>query len=286
MKNKKVNIQKTEKAKYKKIKKIIKWIIIGFFLVFCVLGFDVRLKIVRYSVKNDKLKEPICVAFIADLHSCGYGDKQETLLAAIDKENPDLILLGGDIFDDNLSQYNAWELIKGIASKYPCYYVTGNHEWRTKDVVNIKNTMREYGVTVLEGDVVTYEKNGESIKICGVDDANIGNIKFETQLNKCQNDITEEDITILLTHRPELIDTYLAYDFDYILAGHAHGGQWRIPGIINGLFVPAQGFLPEYTGGIYEFPTAKMIISRGLARESSLIPRFYNRPELVIINFE
>jgi len=46
----------------------------------------------------------------------------------------------------------------------------------------------------------------------------------------------------LLSHRPELIESYEKYGFDLILSGHAHGGQWRIPGVLNGLLAPNQGF--------------------------------------------
>ena len=89
---------------------------------------------------------------------------------------------------------------------------------------------------------------------------------------------------MLLTHRPELIDKYNEYNFDLILSGHAHGGQWRIPFILNGLIAPNQGLLPKYTGGLYKFGNNNMIVSRGLARESTIIPRLFNRPELVIID--
>lgn len=90
--------------------------------------------------------------------------------------------------------------------------------------------------------------------------------------------------TILLTHRPERLDVYCQYGFDLVLAGHAHGGQWRIPGIVNGLWAPNQRLFPAYAGGRYEQNGTTMIVSRGLARESTWLPRWYNRPELVIID--
>jgi hypothetical protein len=73
--------------------------------------------------------------------------------------------------------------------------------------------------------------------------------------------------TILLSHRPELIDIYLKYGFDLVLSGHAYGGQWRMPVVLNGLFAPDQGFLPKYAGDRYDFAGGMMIVSRGLARE-------------------
>lgn len=90
--------------------------------------------------------------------------------------------------------------------------------------------------------------------------------------------------TLLLAHRPEYIDHYLDYNFDLILSGHAHGGQWRLPGIINGLYAPNQGLFPKYAGGQYNINGTVFIVSRGLSRESTRIPRIFNRPELVIID--
>ena len=92
--------------------------------------------------------------------------------------------------------------------------------------------------------------------------------------------------TILLTHRPEQPELYTLLGFDLVLAGHAHGGQWRIPGVLNGLYAPDQGLFPRYAGGRYELDGTVMIVSRGLARESTRVPRFYNRPELVMIELK
>lgn len=88
----------------------------------------------------------------------------------------------------------------------------------------------------------------------------------------------------MLAHRPEYFPLYAKMGFDMALCGHAHGGQWRLPSLINGIYAPNQGFLPEYAGGIYHSAATTMIVSRGLARESTRIPRLFNRPELVIID--
>lgn len=250
------------------------------------IGLDPRLKVVHYTFEEERIEDSIRIAFLADLHSCNYGENQKNLLNAIDKENPDLILLGGDIFDEVMDNERAWQTIEGISEKYPCYYVTGNHEWRTSEVPEFKERLDESGVFVLEGDVHAFEKNEDMIYICGIDDPNVGSILLRYQLDYCNEHITEDHLSILLTHRPELMELYAEYDFDYIMAGHAHGGQWRIPGLINGLYVPAQGFFPKYAGGIYEEEDMTLVLSRGLSRESTRIPRFYNRPELVIVDLQ
>ncbi len=69
-----------------------------------------------------------------------------------------------------------------------------------------------------------------------------------------------------------------------MLCGHAHGGQWRLPPFLNGVYSPDEGWLPKYAGGKYDFPNGQMIVSRGLARESTRIPMIFNRPELVIVD--
>ena len=80
---------------------------------------------------------------------------------------------------------------------------------------------------------------------------------------------------------------YEKYDFDLILAGHAHAGQLRIPFINRGIFAPDQGFMAKYINGVYKLPNnCTMVVSRGLARESTPLPRFFNRPQIVVIDIE
>ncbi len=89
---------------------------------------------------------------------------------------------------------------------------------------------------------------------------------------------------MLLAHRPELAEKYAAAGaFDLVVAGHAHGGQVRIPGLVNGLLAPHQGWFPRYAGGLYTLDGMTMIVSRGLAREFTLLPRVFNRPEVVLV---
>ena len=73
-----------------------------------------------------------------------------------------------------------------------------------------------------------------------------------------------ETFSILLTHRPERVEDYAGRGFDLVLAGHAHGGQWRLPGLINGLIAPNQGLFPRYAGGRYALDgDTTMIVSGG-----------------------
>ena len=92
---------------------------------------------------------------------------------------------------------------------------------------------------------------------------------------------TEEDFTLLLSHRPELFDVYTEAGLDLILTGHAHGGQFRLP-FIGGLAAPNQGLFPKYDAGVFSENDTHMVVSRGIG--NSIIPlRFNNPPEIVVV---
>lgn len=268
-------------------------------VLLCLLlpGFVNPLRIVRYEVKAEGLSRPIRIALVTDLHACAYGRDQRKLLDAVEEQAPDLILLGGDIFDDKLPDEKAAVFLREISRKYPCFYVTGNHEYWSGEA-GFKEKMAELeacGVRRLSGEAVSVDADG-TVTLCGVDDPDAwGSSRgytehrdgsFREQLLQAAAQAEDGRFTILLTHRPEQLEVYALLGFELVLAGHAHGGQWRIPGVLNGLYAPDQGLFPPYAGGRYEREGTVMIVSRGLARESTRVPRFYNRPELVMIELK
>ncbi|MBQ4546706.1 MAG: metallophosphoesterase [Oscillospiraceae bacterium] len=256
-----------------------------------VLAIDSRLKTVHYEIENPKSEEPLRIALITDLHSCTYGGAdQSDLLEALRAQNPDVVLFGGDIFDSHgMPDENAVTALRKIGSEYSCYYVSGNHEVRHGKLDYYKEIVASCGVRVLDGQ---HTKMAVSMvsgtpDIYGFDDvSNYENLSH--QLSHIEETIGNyhfsESFNILIIHRPEEIEHYAKMGFDLVLSGHAHGGQWRIPGVLNGLYTPDQGLFPEYAGGLYEVGNTKMIVSRGLAKESNVVPRIFNRPELVIID--
>ena len=90
-----------------------------------------------------------------------------------------------------------------------------------------------------------------------------------------------EGPVLLLSHRPEYFPLYVQSGVQAVFAGHAHGGQIRLP-FIGGLVAPGQGAFPEYDAGVYREGNTSMVVSRGLG--NSLFPvRIFNPPDVVLI---
>ena len=269
---------------------IIITIIVAVALLLLILSaLDARLRVVPYTVSDARIITPVRLLLITDLHSCQYGENQQTLLDAIDSQNPDLILLGGDLFDIELPNDNTATVLSYIAERYPCCFVAGNHEYAREDTENLFRFLDKLQIPILHGDCETITVGSTKLNICGVSDPNAPIIdpdmpQIEEQLQAASEQKEAGAFTVLLAHRPDLISVYRNYGFDLILCGHAHGGQFRIPGILNGLFTPGEQWFPSYAGGAYQVENTTMIVSRGLARESSALPRIWNRPELVVID--
>lgn len=259
------------------------------------LGISDELKVQQYEIDTGGKVKNVRIAFLADLHSCTYGDSMNGLLSEVYKQEPDIVLLGGDIFDHLMPDKNAETVIAALSEKYPCFYVTGNHEFfgERNSFPAKMEILKKHGVRRLSGEYNTVSVNGCQINICGVDDP-IGvkytstiTESFEEQLENVSAAADNGNYTILLSHRPEKMELYAQYDFDLVLSGHAHGGQWRVPLLFNGLYAPDQGFFPKYAGGFYEENGTKMIVSRGLAtKEIRSVQRVYNKPEVVIVDLK
>ena len=223
-------------------------------------------------------------ALVTDLHSCFYGKNQKSLVKMLEKGKVDAVLLSGDIFDNKFKNTNSRIFLEQIAGKYPCYYVTGNHEIWSGREKEFKEYLAGIGVTVLEGNYVSAEINGQTYDICGVDDPTyMSDEEWIAQLDGAASG--SGDYKILLSHRPERVGYYDDYDFDFVVCGHAHGGQWRIPFTGYGAIAPDQGRWPKFVDGLYTLDNGtNMIVSRGLCRERMPYPRFFNHPEIVMID--
>ena len=273
-----------------RVKKTLKWLLpaaaAAGLAAFFLGGLDNELTVRRYTVESGKVAVPVRLAVLSDLHACDYGAGQGELVDAVAAQAPDLVLLCGDMADDDpaLPEEKALEAVSALAEHWPVYCVTGNHEFWSGRAGETKEKLRDAGAVVLEGDCVPVTAAGQTLFVAGVDDPAAGEKAWTAQLDRAAADLDGEHFSILLTHRPERGEDYAAHGFDLALAGHAHGGQWRVPGLVNGLIAPDQGLFPKYAGGAYQIGDATLIVSRGLARESTRIPRLYNPPELTVVD--
>ena len=237
----------------------------------------------RYALETDKLSAPVRLAHLSDLHGTLYGKGQSRLLRAVDRLGPDAVVMTGDFYDEDHADGNTDALLSALADRWPCFFVRGNHEGSTGRADQLLEKLEDWGITVLAGTDALLQVKGQQVRICGVDDPGIcGERGWLEQFQACQALTGDGTYSLLLSHRPELTQYYRASGFDLVLAGHAHGGQVRIPGLLNGLAAPHQGFFPDYAGGEYPLSGTKLIVSRGLSRD--LRVRVFNPPELVSVD--
>lgn len=229
------------------------------------------------------------IAQVSDLHNAEFGTGNIKLLQIISENTPDIIVITGDLVDMNHTNIDiALDFAKNAIQIAPVYYVNGNHEAGLSQYDKLKEGLEAVGVIVLEDEVIQLNHNGSTLTLIGLSDPNyaIRNDVFDetpamvsTKLSGLQEN--ENGYTILLSHRPELFETYVSCGMDLVFSGHAHGGQFRLP-FIGGLVAPNQGLFPKYDAGLYTDGTTNMIVSRGIG--NSIIPiRFNNRPEVVLV---
>lgn len=248
----------------------------------------------HYKYENSKIPKEFKgfkIVQISDFHNTIKLHKQVVEKTKIEK--PDIIAITGDLFDCRKTDLNeGFNLLKELQNISDIYFVTGNHEARIDNIDIIKDKIRSMGVNVLENTSIKIYKDNEFINIMGVDDPkfyyekdgdNKLKLEFRNKLLKFGESV--DGFKILLSHRPEFIHTYRDSSIDLALTGHAHGGQFRIPFTNIGVFVPDQGLFPPYAQGIKKLDNTTEIISRGLG--NSVFPfRLFNRPEIVVVEFE
>lgn len=222
------------------------------------------------------------IAQVSDLHNAEFGADNERLLEALRQAAPDLIALTGDLVDSRRTDLDcAIAFVQAAVEIAPVYYVTGNHESRIAAYPELERAMEQAGVHVLRNETEQIERDGAFLSVSGVDDPTF--FATDEQFTQTLQSLLpmDETFTLLLSHRPELFETYVGCGVDLTLSGHAHGGQFRLPGI-GGLFAPEQGIFPDYDAGAYSDADSTMVVSRGLG--NSLFPfRVNNNPELVLI---
>ncbi len=282
-----------KKCRSKKSITVLGLVVTVLLLCFWTIWGNTALMVSEISISSDRLPASFSgfrIAHVSDLHNTEFGENNVTLLQMLSESQPDIIVITGDLIDAQHTDIGiALSFTQEAVKIAPTYYVTGNHEASSSQYDTLKAGLESAGVTVLEDEITYLERNGETIALLGLSDPDFtikGDLFGEVPAmvsTKLKEILEQETVySVLLSHRPELFETYVACGVDLVLSGHAHGGQFRLP-FVGGLIAPDQGLFPRYDAGLFTDGSTNMIVSRGLG--NSIIPiRFNNRPEIVLIN--
>lgn len=256
------------------------------------------LTVSRFTAVSDKISSPIRIVQLSDLHNAEFGPGNSRLVAKVAKQEPQLILITGDLVDAGENSTSAAEsLIRELAAIAPVYISFGNHEAEFEDRYgrDLRECYTAAGGTVLEREWIDIELDGQRIRLGGIygyclpEELTEGNKERnkETVFTKAFCDT--DRLKLLLCHMPYtwLVHSGLeSWDIDFVFSGHVHGGQVRLP-LIGGFWAPDQGWFPGREAGLYrsEDGTRTMVLSRGLGSTEKL-PRFNNIPELVVLEIK
>ncbi len=281
--------------------KIFLEILLGLIL-FAILASAIdgyRLRTVVYSLSSGKINKDIKIVFLSDLHNHVFGQGNHRLFKEIDRQNPDIILVGGDMIIANSAKRNvhAEEVMKHLCGNYPVYFALGNHEERAKNneksyhglYPKFIHAIHHDNLHILDNDSIELPEFG--IRITGL---SIGMFYYQKKgkhrhrmvlnVGSLTDSLDQHLYQIALAHNPDYFSSYDAWKFDLTLSGHNHGGLLRLPGS-RGFISASLRFFTEFAGGMKHGKYGKMIISRGLGAHT-LPVRIFNPCELVTVEIK
>ncbi len=247
--------------------------------VLVIAGLPRRIDLRKDEILSEKIHSPVKICVLSDLHCRPFGEHQSRIMELVDAENPDFVVIPGDLFDTGREYEVSFDLLDALKGR-TVYFTSGNHDNYVPQMESFRQRMRQMGVHVLEN---MSEQFNDDIVIAGLTDSGRQPEYYPEEVNELA---PHRGYRILISHRPNYLELYRQCDYDLIICGHAHGGQWRIPFTKQGLIGPQQGLFPKYTDGIHEMDSSLMYISRGLASGDGRIPRLYNNPEVGIITLK
>ena len=204
------------------------------------------------------------IVFVSDIH---YGNnfshsRLEALVAAINAEKPDCIILGGDFTLGKKEMADFADAVHGLIAKEGVYAVLGNHDFFNgrKEIIT---KLRNAGVVVLDETVINTPKG---ITVAGINDFR----DIYPDLVHLREILEPAPFTILACHDPDFAEETNLSAFDVVLCGHTHGGQITFFGYAP---VIPSAYGQKYRTGTVERNGSKVIISNG-AGYSGTVLRF------------
>lgn len=214
---------------------------------------------------------------ISDIHSGSFDDRDGVLkgLDMIKSLNADLIVFTGDLVNTFASEFDPWVAdFKTLKAPYGQFSILGNHDygeytqWETEEAKQqnfeaVKAHHAKIDFKLLLDESVKIEKNGQSLRLLGVENWGVGFGK-RGNLEKALHQVNALDFKILLSHDPTHWENEVKMHPQHIhltLSGHTHGMQMgiEIPGF---KWSPIQYRYPKWAGQ-YEEAGRNLYINRG-----------------------
>jgi len=263
----------------KRILGLLLVILIGLVLyAFLVEPYSVKVE--KIVVETEKIPKGLKLKIVqlSDLHLHGIGNRERLALSVIERLNPDIVVVTGDLIDNKENLDELYEFMKKLSQKEKTYVVFGNWDhWSGADLNDLKHELESLGVTVLINSHGKIEMDGACLYIVGVDDPHTGRANLE----KALAGITSDCFVILLAHSPEIVMEAAERDVHLVLAGHTHGGQVVVPGY-GPLFLPVSREYRKYSSGFFKIENTLLYVNRGLG--TTMLPvRIFCPPEVTLI---
>lgn len=278
--------------------------LIGFVIaaaIFCIIiiiADSNRFVVAEHTITSAKIRKPYTFVLLSDLHNKSYGKDNERLMEAIDRIQPDSVIVAGDMYtaEKGSGTDEALKLMERLAAKYPVYYGNGNHEQKTDMLKEVYGSLYEDYAKKLQKAGVHHLVNehmilpGYNIDLCG---SMIGKEYFsrfnkypmhESYLNNLLGEAKTEQYQILIAHNPDYFPNYAAWGADLVLSGHIHGGIINVP-FLGGAVSPAVRLFPKYDGGLFQEGSSVMLLSRGLGTHTIPV-RMFNPGELPVVHLK
>lgn len=260
------------------------WTVVSVVMVLLLSGFinsiNPRIKTLDLSInkKVEGLKN-LKIVFASDIHlGTLIGPRRtNTIVQKINDQNPDIILLGGDIVDEDLGpviRNNLGDSLKKLKAPFGVFGITGNHEFIGGAEAAVKY-LEEHGVTMIRDSVLNIN---EKFYIIGREDRDKRNFAGATrmEIKELSKDLDHKLPIIMLDHQPFELDKKQELGIDLTMSGHTHHGQmWPLNYITRAIFEVSWGYKKKGDTHIY--------VSSGVGGWGPPV-RIGNRPEIVVVN--
>ncbi|GAA6525602.1 metallophosphoesterase [Intrasporangium sp. DVR] len=194
------------------------------------LGEAAEPAITPVTITNDLVPDALDglrIALISDLHVGPVRDARftERVVDLVNAEQPDLVVIAGDVADGKVSQVGAdMEALRRLDAALGVYGVDGNHEVISGEPEKWAHQWHDLGIEVLHNENVTVEAGGGSLTIAGMPDPSGGRTDgpdADAALAGVDPDVS----TLLLAHQPKMAELVKGRGVNLQLSGHTHGGQ-------------------------------------------------------------